>query len=248
MRILIILGCPMDIKIVYYREREKEIQGLAREFYENIAESVQARYGSVKAEKIRRIAFERFQEILSDLPDIGGDKNPLIWTYIEAAVSLGFFLAAKAHSLSFEEAGRFIYDLIESYFLSEEGSSSVHKATPESIAKQRDKMKAKSGTLLTPESWCSVFVEPVETAFDIGWNNTECGILKLYEKYGAREYVPYMCMTDIIIYPLQGLGLRRTRTLVESDHCDFRVKLGGTTVLEPFAEQRMKEWGKKVPR
>jgi hypothetical protein len=238
----------MDIKTAYYRDREKEIQGLAREFYEGIAESVQARYGSVKAEEIRKTALERFQEILSDLPDIGGDKNPLIWTYIEAAVSLGFFLAAKAHGLSFEETGRFTYDLIESYFLSEEGSSSVHKATPESIAKQRDKMKAKSGTLLTPESWCSIYVEPVEASFDIGWNNTECGILKLYEKYAAREYVPYMCMTDIIIYPLQGLGLKRTRTLVESDHCDFRVTLGGTTVLEPFAEQRMKEWGKKVNR
>lgn len=238
----------MDIKTVYYREREKEIQGLAREFYDGIAASVQARYGSEKAEAIKRTSLEQFQEILSDLPDIGGDKNPLIWTYIEAAVSLGFFLAAKAHNLSFEETGRFTYDLIESYFLSAEGSSTVHKATPESIAKQREKMKAKSGTLLTQESWCSVYVEPVGASFDIGWNNTECGILKLYEKYGAREYVPFMCMTDIIIYPLQGLGLKRTCTLVESDHCDFRVTLGGTTKLEPFAEKRMKEWGKKVNR
>jgi hypothetical protein len=62
----------MDIKTAYYRDREKEIQGLAREFYEGIAESVQARYGSVKAEEIRKTALERFQEILSDLPDIGG--------------------------------------------------------------------------------------------------------------------------------------------------------------------------------
>lgn len=239
---------PMDIKTDYYRKREKEIQGLAREFYEGIAMSVQARYGSEKAEEIRKTALERFQKILSDLPDIGGDKNPLIWTYIEAAVSLGFFLAAKAHGLPFEETGRFTYDLIESYFLSEEGSSSVKKATPESIATQRKKIKAKSGKLLTPGSWCSVYVEPVEASFDIGWNNTECGILKLYEKYGAREYVPYMCMTDIIIYPLQGLGLKRTRTLVESYHCDFRVKLGGATALESFAEQCMQEWGKKVTR
>jgi len=238
----------MNIKTAYYREREKEIQGLAREFFERISESVQAHYGPEKADAIKKTSFERFQDILSDLPDIGGEKNPLIWTYIESAVSLGFFLAAKAHGLPFEEAGRFAFDLIESYFLSEEGSSSVKKATPDSIATHREKMKAKSGKPLTPESWCSVYVEPDEASFDIGWNNTECGILKLYEKYNAREYVPFMCMTDIIIYPLQGLGLKRTRTLVESDHCDFRVKLGGTTVLEPVAEQRMKEWGKKVHR
>jgi hypothetical protein len=238
----------VEIKTVYYREREKEIEGLAKEFYEGIAVSVQARHGSEKAEAIKKTSLERFQEILSDLPDIGGDENPLIWTYIEAAVALGFFLAAKEHSLSFEETGRFTFDIIETYFLSEEGSASIHKATPESVKEHREKMKAKSGKLLTPDSWCSVYVEPDEASFDIGWNNTECGILKLYEKYGAREYVPYMCMTDIIIYPLQGLGLRRTCTLVESDHCDFRVKLGGTTMLEPFAEQRMKEWGKKVPR
>jgi hypothetical protein len=98
----------------------------------------------------------------------------------------------------------------------------VHKATPESIKNHREKMKANSGKLITPESWCSVYVEPVKASFDIGWNNTECGILKLYEKYGAREYVPYMCMTDIIIYPLQGLGLKRTRTLVESDYFALR--------------------------
>jgi hypothetical protein len=238
----------MHIKTAYYRKHEKAILGLAREFYEGIGEHVQVQYGPEKAESIKKTSLERFREILSDLPDIGGDKSPLIWTYIEAAVALGFFLAAKAHGLSFEEAGRFTYDIIESYFLSEEGLNSVQKATAESIHKQREMMKANSGKPLTPESWCSVCVEPAEDSFDIGWNNTECGIIKLHEKYGAREYVPFICMIDYIIYPLRGLGLRRTRTLVDSDHCDFRVKLGGITVLEPFAEQRLKEWGKKGTR
>jgi hypothetical protein len=235
----------MNIKTAYYRKHEKAIQGLALEFYEGIGEYVQAQYGSEKAKVLKRTSLEHFQQILSNLPDIGGDKSPLIWTYIEASVALGFFLATKAHTLSPEEAGRFTYEAIESYFLSEEGLNSVQKATPESIMKQRERLKANSGKPLTPESWCSVYVKPVEDSFDIGWNNTECAIIKLYDTYGAREYVPFICMIDFIIYPLRGLGLRRTRTLVDSDHCDFRVKIGGTTMPEPFAEQRLKKWCKK---
>jgi hypothetical protein len=234
----------MNVKSPYYRKHEKVIQMLAQEFYKGIGEYVQVQYGPQKAGAIKRTSMERFQEILSDLPDIGGDKSPLIWTYIEAAVALGFFLAAHAHGISFEDAGRFTYDFIETYFLSEEGLNSLQKATPESINQQRETMKSHSGKSLTPDSWCSVYVEPVENSFDIGWNNTECGIIKLYVKYGAREYVPFICMIDSISYPLRGLGLQRTRTLVDADHCDFRVTLGGTTVLEPFAEHHRKKWGK----
>ena len=234
----------MNIKSSYYRKRAQAILTLAEEFYKGIGEYVLAQYGPEKAGAIKKTSMERFREILSDLPDIGGDKSPLIWTYIEAAVALGFFLAARAHGLSFEDAGRFTFDLIETYFLSEEGLDSLQKATPESIHQQRETMKSHSGTPLTPDSWCYVYVEPAGNSFDIGWNNTECGIIKLYGKYGALEYVPFICMIDSIIYPLRGLGLKRTHTLVEADHCDFRVTLGGPTVLEPFAEHHKKKWGK----
>ncbi|MBW1743715.1 MAG: L-2-amino-thiazoline-4-carboxylic acid hydrolase [Deltaproteobacteria bacterium] len=232
------------MKTIYYGEHQGEIRGLSGEFYEEIENYVQERYGLEKAQTIKRTALEDFQDILINLPDIGGDKNPLIWTYIQAAVSLGFFLAAKVNGLSIEEAGRINYELIESYYLSEEGASSEQTATPESITKQRERMKAASGKLLWPEGWRTVYVEPAQPSFDIGWDNTECGILKLYDKYGAREFVPYICMLDILIYPLRGLGIKRSRTLVESDHCDFRVKLQGHSSLERFAQQRLKEWDK----
>ena len=62
--------------------------------------------------------------------------------------------------------------------------------------------------------------------FDYGWDNTACGILTLFEEYGAREFVPYLRMLDPIIYPTRGLGLTRTQTLAEGICCDFKEKPG----------------------
>ena len=234
----------MEIKTAYYRERKGPILGLAEGYYSEAAEAIRESRGAEAAVSVRRAADAWFGRVLAELPDIGGDANPLIWSYISSAVSLGFFLAAREHGIPPDEAGRIHYCLIEAFYLSAEGGRSFRLETPDSLSRQRAEMSAASGKGLSPESWVSVYLEPGQAGCDIAWDNSECGNLKLYRRYDAHEFVPYLCMVDAITYPLRGLGLVRTRTLVESDLCDFRVTLGGATRLEPFAEDCLRRWGK----
>jgi len=226
----------------YYREHAAEIERMALGFYAGAREMIAIGHDATLAERIQRTAQARFQQILPGLPDIGGELNPLIATYLGAAVALGFCLAAREHGLPVEETGRAIYQILEAHYNSDEGIRSLARATRQSIEEQRLRLRTTGGVARWPDGWRAELVEPVEPPFDIGWDNRECGILKLFIKHDARAYVPYLCMVDAITYPLRGLGLVRTRTLVESDRCDFRVGLGGATQLEAFAQQRLAAW------
>ena len=226
----------------FYQQNKERIMQEARGFYAGVRQILAASNGSEIADAVQRDSMARFQEIFAVLPDIGGAGNPLTGTLVQSAMVLGFYLASKSQGMPSREAGRISCEIIDAYYRTDEGRNTVKKATPESVAAQREVMLMSSGRLPWAEGWQTKHADA--SGFDMGWDNSECGILKLYEKFDAREYVPYQCMVDAIIYPLRGLGLVRSRTLVDSDCCDFRVKLGGETRLEPFARECLREWGK----
>ena len=235
------MKCVFDF---YERIRDDMTQS-AREFYRGAGEIIAEMYDRERGRKIEQQSLVHFEGIYATLPDIGGNDNPLIHSFIYAAISLGFFIAAQENGISREEAGKINYDIIEYYYHSEEEKGELVHATPESIHKQEIQIQKKSALPSLPENWVTRLIRSSNEQADIVWNNRECAILKLYEKYNAREYVPFMCMIDAITYPMRGLGLTRTQTLVDSDYCDFQVKLGGTTQLEPYVEQLLKKWKKK---
>jgi hypothetical protein len=82
-----------------------------------------------------------------------------------------------------------------------------------------------------PEDWVYNFLEGNEE-FDLGMDFTQCGIQKLFHKYDADEFIPYLCAMDIIMSECGNLGLHRTQTLAEGNNkCDFRYKGGRETKI-----------------
>lgn len=54
----------------------------------------------------------------------------------------------------------------------------------------------------------------------------ECGICKLFKKYGAEDKVHILCKVDHMTTSMTGLTLIRTSTIADgSDKCDFRFKM-----------------------
>ena len=65
------------------------------------------------------------------------------------------------------------------------------------------------------------------TAFDYGYDYTECGVVKYFRAQGAPELAPYFCLNDFPKSAVDGSGLSRTKTIGQGvDLCNFRYKKG----------------------
>ena len=83
---------------------------------------------------------------------------------------------------------------------------------------------------------CPELVEgPVEgdgKEFDWGVDYTGCSNYEFVKQQGAKEFAPYVCLSDIALSAAMGWGLIRTETLADGcDRCDFRFKKGGETKI-----------------
>lgn len=59
--------------------------------------------------------------------------------------------------------------------------------------------------------------------FEYGMTHYECGICAYYEKMGAADYVPYLCLLDYPKFRELGVCLDRSETLGNGGRCcDFR--------------------------
>jgi hypothetical protein len=82
-----------------------------------------------------------------------------------------------------------------------------------------------------PGDWVYTFMED-DGESDYGLDFTECGIVKLFHKYQADEFVPYLCAMDIIMSDAANAGLHRTETIAEGGkRCNFRYKSGRDTKI-----------------
>jgi hypothetical protein len=225
--------------------RNEELALRAQGMYAGIGELLKASgFEPALAGEICRESLERFKEVLKVMPEGGGAEDRLTGILESAAILLGFYLAWKSRGKKPGDAGKITYEMVEFYYRSREISGMEEKATQESIASDVRSLKESSGKPGWPGGWVMEYLDSAGTGFDMCWNNNECGIISLFEKFGAREYVRFLCAMDSIYYPARGLGLTRTKTLVDSDCCDFRVKLGGVTTLERETAKMLKEWGK----
>lgn len=169
-----------------------------------------------------------FEANISEIPYIGGKKNPLTETMVQSAVCLSLYRALKRNGNSGEEAGQMILDsfeaILSSYpkvFLRLHGRMQFTKYWLNKVRKGA----TESQKALYPGAWVFTFVEGDGNTFDWGTDYSECGICKFFEAQGASELTPYLCQTDFILDELEGTGLVRTETIADGGtKCDFRLK------------------------
>jgi hypothetical protein len=189
-----------------------------------------ARYGEAFADTLVRESLAGFEELIPELPYIGGEQNALTDNLVFSASALAFHWVMKRHSRTVQETGEVLYRTVEAwvgryprwlrramgwYYMSR-------------FNQRRSRQKAAvSQERRYPGDWVREHVEGDGDTFDWGMDYTECGIVKFLHGHGADELAPYLCLTDYALYGALGIELERTMTLAEGcEKCDFRFKKG----------------------
>ncbi|MCP4197812.1 MAG: L-2-amino-thiazoline-4-carboxylic acid hydrolase [Proteobacteria bacterium] len=75
-----------------------------------------------------------------------------------------------------------------------------------------------------PGNWVQEFIVGDGEAFDLGFDYSECGIVKFMDAQNAPELAPHLCQTDFAALEAMGLHLERTETIASGcERCNFRI-------------------------
>lgn len=82
------------------------------------------------------------------------------------------------------------------------------------------------------------FLGPRKDRFDFGVNYHSCQMHQFVEAQGAKEFAPFICMSDIVLSEEYGWGLQRTQTLADgAEFCDFRFRCGQPTAITSLTNE-----------
>ncbi len=185
-------------------------------------------YGKEMADTLVLGTTQKFEDLLPDLPFIGGYTNNLTTNLYMGAAGLALYKTMLEQGKTLEETGEVLYRATEmQYGANPLGgmmtSMSVSDTTKTIISKEAERSQERMYT----GDWVFNFIDGNGADFDYGIDYTECGICKFYQSQGAAELIPYMCMLDFPISKAANSGLVRTTTLGRGGpRCDFRYKIG----------------------
>jgi pimeloyl-ACP methyl ester carboxylesterase len=212
----------------------RQVRFTLRHFRKHLA----AAYGQEEGEAIARETMQRFEALLPDLPDIGGDGNSHTKFLTLGAAGLATYRSLQARGASVEEAARLIYLGTASFFDSFPTRWLMRWRGRRLLGrKRRDQLRqaaAISQRRRYPDDWVFEVVEGDGRDFDFGVDYTECGIVKYLRREGAPELAPHLCWIDYPQYAAMHLRLDRTETLAQGgQRCDFRLSHGKPVQVEP---------------
>ncbi|MFW9828116.1 MAG: L-2-amino-thiazoline-4-carboxylic acid hydrolase [Candidatus Thorarchaeota archaeon] len=215
-----------DNHINYYVKNNKKFQKQFRSIFDVVEKVISPKYSSEIVEDVLKTAQIEFNNILTRLTYVGGDKSPYTPLMIQSAISAAFCKASKSHQIPNYEMGKFIYGITENYTQS---MSPIKKWIYRKVIfskKIKNEWKywlreSQKGKYL--DNWVGEFIEGDGKNFEYGFNFTECGWLKLTEKESLKDIAPYICLCDYARMRAIGIGFKRTKTLAAgAECCDFR--------------------------
>ncbi len=222
----------------YYVSRRDDILALYEMHSRAWRPFLAQRYGDAFAQAIIQEAREILEDLIPELPYIGGDENPMTHHIIRCSTSLALYKAMKARGKSAEATGKVIYDAVT------EAVRHMPPTPPPTeafLAEQRERARI-SQKRRYPGDWVWAFVEGNGEDVEYGYDFYECGTRKLYHAHGADAFTPFFCYLDFVTYRTPGWSFSRTKTLAEGhEMCDFRFKKGGETQKgwpPPFLEEK----------
>jgi len=213
-------------------------QKLLRSFDETtilVRGSVILRYGEELADTLIKETRKEFEALIPQIPYT--EISPTLRSFLViTAQELAVYKVMKKHDKSTDEAWEVCHEalrlrmrkfskckrwmarrLLFSKFIKWLAKKRIRKIT-EGTKKKRD--------------FAFKYVEGDGKKFDWGVDYTECLIFNFMKDQRAKEFAPYVCMSDIALSDAMEWGLMRTETLADgSERCDFRFKKGSETLI-----------------
>ena len=211
---------------LYYLSRKSELVECFEKESKRWWPILSEHYGEKLAENIILDAKQRLEDLIHDVPYIGGEKNHLTSSLIGSAECLALYTAMKARGKTAVEAGKVLYEaIVKRYGDPVPEIPSSQKLSEEELMRLRKDRAERSQRREFEQDFVYEFVEGDGDTFDYGYNFIECATQKFYATQGADEFLPFYCFLDFPKSRLYGLGLFRTGTLAEGcEVCDFRFK------------------------
>ncbi len=219
----------------YYLKRKDNIFEDFKSYKKQLQKITTRDHSEALAAKVFAEADERFERLLAELPDIGGNQNKLTQTLCQCCGVLAFYQAMKTQSIPVDEIGRITYRAFEALSKSNDPLNSVDQRQANSQA-ARDyyrQLAEESRQRANPDDWRASYVEGDGVNFDYGIDYVECAVCKFFNRQNASEYTPYLCLNDFPLSYAFDTGLVRTSTLASGGQCcDFRFKTGRKPQME----------------
>jgi hypothetical protein len=194
------------------------------------------RFDESKSEDLVNQMRKKYEEIIPNIPDVGGKRNILISIITDKVSLLAMFFILEMAGYSYREIGEYAIRFTEietknameraekkgrnllDFFFNDVFLNSV-KAHCDNTLKRK-----------YPDNWVMEYVDGTNEDFDYGLKVSECAILKAYKKLGAEKYSPFGCLIDFAYSNVVGFGLTRTKSLANgAQGCDHRYTKIGTT-------------------
>jgi hypothetical protein len=199
-------------------------------------------YGEIPAYRILLEARQSLENLIPQIPYIGGDENPGTNWLLASVRCLALYQAMKKQGKTSEETGKILYDAI----LTRVGEPPpdippAEKMTTEELDKRLIKDAERSQERRYPGDFVYTYIAGDGNKYDRGYDFTECAVLKFYHAQDADEFTPFYCYLDFPKSKVNGSGLTRTMTMSEGyKKCNHRDKAGRETKVEwppPFLKR-----------
>lgn len=212
----------------YYLAHKKELTDAFVDTLQGAAQFLGPELGTARSLKITQQALIRFESLLPNFPDVGGEKNPDTEFIPIAAWYVALYAPMKAVGKTPEDVGKLIYDLniysLRSYPPAQARALQAQLFSPAGMAELRN-WSAWTQRKELNANWVADFIPGTGQDFDYGINYTECGLVKYFNTQETPELAPYVCLNDFPKSRTLGTGLQRTKTIANGDGmCNFRYK------------------------
>jgi len=194
------------------------------------------RFAESKSEDIINKIRNKYEDILTKAPDVGGKKNLFISIIPDKLSLLAMMFILEEEVYKYREIGEFIMNFTE--IETKNGLERAEKKGMKLIDLYfndnfYDSVKTHCNDTLKriyPENWVMEYVNGTNEEFDYGMNVSECAIHKAYKKLGAEKYAPFACLIDFAQANVLGFGLSRSKSLANGAlGCDHRYTKNGKT-------------------
>jgi hypothetical protein len=218
-----------DFNPTYYVDMKPKMMRDFDKIFKFVCQALGQHFGESQIDQLLNESRRKYEELIPQLPYIGGKKNTGTTNLVGGAQLLAIIRPLEKQGLSERAIGKVIYDTMELRF------SSMPRVVRWFMGKLMmsrpfiNRMKNQADAPHYPGGWQKKIV--VCKDYDFCQDVTECGIVTLFRQHGAEAYVPYMCLGDYAMFRAFGIGFTRTQTIGNgAPVCDFRFKKHGTTL------------------
>jgi hypothetical protein len=212
----------------YIKKKSKIVKDFEGEL-DVAAELLESWYNPKEVDEVVDLMKNEFEEMIPNIPYIGGQKNPTTLILLRCVSNLAIFRILEKKGFSFEEIGEFYYKFSignhqkRKLLLEKAGRDPAQYPFEKSYLDYQKKLCEDTQKREYSGDWVMDFVNGDGKSFDWGWNIYDCGVQKAYEKFGGLKYLPFICLGDHYEAEALGFGFSRTQTLgFGAPLCDHR--------------------------